>query len=148
MRTLVAWLLNRMRPSSSDDLPFKVTEENLEEIRRRFPWLLILQYKKCPFCQSYLVGAEVRRCSKYQMLHQSQNPRLLPTIYCPFCQRQTLDDPWVPDNETPPLEVRPFLPNWVRCPCCGWKFSLDNPSSWTGECHRKCGQRLIIRSFP
>jgi hypothetical protein len=33
---------------------------------------------------------------------------------------------------------------WVTCPYCDIRFALYNPSSWDGEKHKRCGQRLII----
>lgn len=46
--------------------------------------------------------------------------------------------------DAPVLHVRPYQPGWVRCPACGWKFSLDDAGAWDGQCHLRCGQRLVI----
>jgi hypothetical protein len=47
-------------------------------------------------------------------------------------------------NDSPPMTVTPFQPNWVRCPCCKIAFSLQNTDSWTGSSHKTCGQRLVV----
>lgn len=46
------------------------------------------------------------------------------------------------DNE--PIEAAVYQLNWVKCPQCGWRFCLKNTSSWSGERHRRCGQRLRL----
>ena len=53
------------------------------------------------------------------------------------------DDP-PPRNDSPPMTIAPFQPNWVHCPCCKRAFSLQNQNSWTGSRHKTCGQRLVI----
>lgn len=45
-----------------------------------------------------------------------------------------------------PLEATIYQENWVKCPKCGGRFSLNNISSWSGERHRKCGQRLKFKT--
>ena len=32
----------------------------------------------------------------------------------------------------------------VKCPDCGWRFSLADRSQWNGRRHRRCGRLLII----
>jgi len=53
--------------------------------------------------------------------------------------------PFLP-SENEPMEAVLFQSNWIKCPQCGWKFCLSNTSSWTGERHRRCGQRLKLKA--
>lgn len=43
-----------------------------------------------------------------------------------------------------PVAVIPYQPDWVRCSRCGKRFSIRSASSWDGERHVTCGQRLTI----
>lgn len=49
-----------------------------------------------------------------------------------------------PLNDSPPITVTTYQPNWVRCPCCKKAFSIQNKQSWDGTCHITCGQRLVV----
>ncbi len=56
---------------------------------------------------------------------------------------------WGPNYYAPELSVTPYLPEWVRCPSCGVRFSIRNvPYSWVQNRHRTCGQRLRIAEPP
>lgn len=52
-------------------------------------------------------------------------------------------------NGNEPMEVTPFQVNWVKCPNCGWRFSLGK-GSWSHRqtTHSRCGQRLVITPMP
>ena len=128
----------------STDKPFKVTDENMEQIKTRYRGLVVLISKRCPICQSYLV---CWRCSEWN--RDAQGNRLSHSVgvqvVCPFCRRATVDDPWMSDNDSPSMAVIPNTVGWVQCPNCGKRFDLANHASWNGESHRTCGQRLNIR---
>jgi hypothetical protein len=110
-------------------------------LRRQARKSFVLRNKRCPVCQSPLVA---HKESGWQFDEQgnrtSHSVRLEAT--CPNCQSLTVDDPFVPDNDNEPMQVTPYQPDWVKCPCCGWRFCLRDTSSWRGGRHRKCGQRL------
>jgi hypothetical protein len=99
--------------------------------------------KWCPRCGEQLIArkfsrweyndAGERTCHSYGM-----------EALCPQCGECTVDDPFVPTNSNPSQTVRPYREGWIQCPCCGWRFALHDKSSWAGEKHRKCGQRLVI----
>lgn len=50
------------------------------------------------------------------------------------------------DIDDEPMEATVYQENWVKCPKCGGRFCLNNISSWSGERHRKCGQRLKFKT--
>jgi len=104
-----------------------------------------LRSKRCPTCGVWLVGWTE---SKWQLDEQGNHSShsIALKAKCPNCQKLTVAEPWVPDNDNEPLLVLPFASSWVKCPQCGWKFSLEEPTSWSGERHLKCGQRLIIQN--
>ncbi len=122
-------ITNFFKKLNPPHVPFKVTDENLEEIRVLHPNLLIFLRKKCPICQSYVV------CNTRHRKLNDPPSITAPIGYCPNCRAVTVDDPWVPDNENPLIEVMPYQPNWVRCPHCGVRFSILSQTSWTGERH-------------
>lgn len=33
---------------------------------------------------------------------------------------------------------------WVRCPRCGWRFTVRDGRAWTGRRHLRCGQRINV----
>ena len=49
-----------------------------------------------------------------------------------------------PLSENEPREAIVYQSDWVKCPQCGWRFCLRNTVSWSGERHRKCGQRIKL----
>jgi hypothetical protein len=126
-----------------DQESFRVTEENLEEAKARYQGLIVYTRKRCPECQSYLVGwhdphweydTEGKRLRHCYSVH----------ITCPSCRRLTVEDPWTPDNDNPSLSVIPNAVGWVLCPNCGKRFALSNNGSWNGERHLTCGQSLSL----
>jgi len=125
------------------DEPLKVTEENFALVKAHRPKLMILRGKRCPVCQSYLVGWKVSEWSR-----DAQGNRLSHSlsicVVCPFCRIATVEDPFMPDNDAPPLAVSPNPAGWVQCPCCGKRFGLTNSASWDGKRHRTCGQSLSL----
>lgn len=42
------------------------------------------------------------------------------------------------------MKIDPTADGWIRCPCCGWRFSIKDKNAWTGRRHRRCGQKLHI----
>ncbi len=42
------------------------------------------------------------------------------------------------------LEAVVYQDNWIKCPNCSFRFCLNNLGSWSGQRHRRCGQRLKI----
>ena len=130
--------------------PCRVTDENLPRVRA---WLttwagrrsrtFVIGDKRCPVCASYLIA---RRFCRWERDGSGAPVRHIMGLeaICPYCQRPTVQDPWVPDNDNPSMEVAPHRPGWVLCPGCGKTFSLT-PYSWDGERHQTCGQRLRIR---
>jgi uncharacterized Zn-finger protein len=120
--------------------PLKITDENLPQVRAwqrtwrgRWSGIGICEDKRCPICGSYYI-------SRQYCEGRARGVRYT----CPYCQRLTVDDPWIPDNDRPEAIVSCYLRDWVRCPNCGKRFTLANPSSWNGERHVTCGQRLKI----
>jgi hypothetical protein len=116
--------------------PLKITDENVAEVHAwlRTWWgrrtkIAVMMSKRCPECGSYYIRRRLTTVSF--------------RVLCPFCQRVTVDDPLIPDNDNPPAEVVPHTPGWVRCPFCRKYFSLTD-YSWNGERHRTCGQRLVV----
>ena len=127
----------------SSDTPFIVTDANAEEQVTRHPGIHILYTKQCPVCRSYLVYWYF---TEYKT-HISGNGMSVGSgrkIICPNCQKLTVSDPLMPDNDNPPMEGTPFEPDWVRCPNCRRGFRLSS-GEWTGQRHRRCGQLLNIR---
>jgi hypothetical protein len=51
----------------------------------------------------------------------------------------------MPYNDAPAVTVTINSRGWVKCPYCGILFKPTNASSWNGERHRKCGQRLQMQ---
>lgn len=140
--------LKRVR-SFDPDKPFLLTYDHVPEFMEwleswygRRSKVFIVKRKRCPLCTSYLIS----RRKSGRKLDENGNTifYLGHEISCPFCQRLTVEDPRVPDNENPVMDVAPHVPGWVRCPNCRFYFSLDNDSSWSKGRHRTCGQRLQI----
>ena len=46
------------------------------------------------------------------------------------------------DNDAPIAEVNVESDGWLTCPCCGWRFSLNDRNVWSGLRHVRCGQRI------
>jgi hypothetical protein len=52
------------------------------------------------------------------------------------------------ENINPAAKVVPYKNDWILCPNCNKRFSMRNASSWSGERHSTCGQRLDVRFDP
>jgi hypothetical protein len=49
-------------------------------------------------------------------------------------------------NNNPPMDSILRADGWLRCPNCGWKFTINDPFAWNGRMHSKCGQRLNVKA--
>jgi hypothetical protein len=65
---------------------------------------------------------------------------------CPTCGKQTVADPFVPDNDSPEQKVTPDSKGWVTCPCCGIRFMPGDRTAFRDGRHRRCGQALAIQT--
>lgn len=65
---------------------------------------------------------------------------------CPLCSGEGTTEEIVPffENQSPAIDVEANNENWVKCPLCGWKFSVQDSSVWTGRRHKRCGQKLNV----
>jgi hypothetical protein len=63
---------------------------------------------------------------------------------CPTCRATGWVQKFLFDNENLPVEVDLSQDGWVKCPCCGWRFSVTDKRIWTGYRHKKCGQRIVL----
>jgi hypothetical protein len=108
----------------------------------RFPDEYIIRTKKCPLCGSFYFG----RTIPFRRGEDGTRYYGIRERYCPRCQCVTVDDPYIPDNDNPPVSVKPNHVNWVKCPHCQKHFSLEFRASWNGERHTTCGQYLTITS--
>jgi hypothetical protein len=124
------------------------------------------RYEECHFCGARLLHAVpgettavdivlfARRCSLPDAHEIEQSGWIHPGVYCPngcieifdHYKRDTAGATQISDNPNPTVVVTPNAVNWVKCPCCGKRFSLDSAASWDGKQHTTCGQRLLINS--
>jgi hypothetical protein len=96
--------------------------------------------KRCPVCGSQFVFRRVGGSTPEGGHWDGIDAR------CPTCGICTVDDPFIPDNDAPPIAISINARGWVLCPCCGWRFQPTNQTAWNGERHRRCGQRLQIQT--
>lgn len=134
--------------------PFYISEQNKDDIdtqlrkqTRRFwgfgtPTTVVEYDKKCPLCGSYCLWSLQRRGTAEPKpgIYCSRSI----TIICPQCQACTVDDPLIPDNDNPPIQITPYMAEWVKCLHCRRRFNYTNRSSYRKGRHCTCGQRLII----
>jgi hypothetical protein len=135
--------------------PFFISNENKDEIdqqvqkqTRRFGGLGAPQYrvkhnKKCPICGSYCLWHIHSGCRYDPKTHSYLYGGI--TVICPNCQKCTVDEPLIPDNDAPPIQVTPYMPEWVKCPHCGVRFKYTQEAYYRKGRHCRCGQQLIIR---
>lgn len=45
-------------------------------------------------------------------------------------------------GDAPPVEVATHAPGWIKCPSCGWSFSLHDQHQWSDGRHVRCGQAI------
>jgi hypothetical protein len=107
----------------------------------RLPEEYIVYDKKCPRCGSYYFGRTIL-CRRGE---DGSHYCGVMERYCPHCQCLTVDNPYIPDNDNPPVSVKPNHAHWVKCPCCQKHFAVEYGGSWNGERHTTCGQRLLIQ---
>lgn len=48
------------------------------------------------------------------------------------------------NNDNEPIAVAAEPNGWLRCPNCGWKFSITSKDAFTGLRHKRCGQKLHV----
>jgi len=104
------------------------------------PWKgwTVLPNKRCPVCKGEIL---FRRCGG--MWSDGTKWDGYETI-CPACGKDTVDDPFVPDNDNPEREAAPDTNGWVLCPCCGYRFKATDWGAFKEGRHRRCGQALRI----
>jgi hypothetical protein len=47
-----------------------------------------------------------------------------------------------PAKDSQPLQATEYMPNWIKCPYCGVRFSVLDTDRWGGGRHLSCGQRI------
>lgn len=52
--------------------------------------------------------------------------------------------PQIPPSDNPPIDVAPFMPEWVKCPDCGKTFNYTSTRSYANGKHVTCGQEIKI----
>ena len=94
--------------------------------------------KSCPVCKGQIL---FRRCGG--ATPEGRRWDGIETI-CPSCGKNTVEDPWVPDNDNPVEKVTPNAKGWVVCPCCGIRFQPTDKGVFRTGRHRRCGQLIIV----
>ncbi|HVF10677.1 MAG TPA: hypothetical protein VNA16_07735, partial [Abditibacteriaceae bacterium] len=46
------------------------------------------------------------------------------------------------DNDAPAIDAVVDTEGWLKCPCCGWRFTIKDKNVWTGRRHKRCGQKI------
>ena len=92
----------------------------------------------CPRCQGTGAACEQR--------DEEDETQLYARFECPDCLGNgiTGETERYFENERAPIEATPSAVGWLKCPCCGWRFSLADPNAWTGQRHKRCGQRISV----
>ena len=112
----------------------------LRALFQKSPWKgwKPLQRKRCPFCKGEIL---FRKCGG--SMPEGGRWDGIETI-CPKCGKETVEDPFMPDNDSPPQKAAPNTKGWVACPCCGMRFQPTDQNVFKGGRHRRCGQQIII----
>ena len=48
------------------------------------------------------------------------------------------------DNDSETIVVKVSPKGYIECPCCGWRFSINDKDRWTGRRHMRCGQKITL----
>ena len=112
-----------------------------DRLFHRSPWKgwKPLTHKRCPVCKGEVLS---RRTGG--MTPEGGHWTGLETI-CPTCGKNTIDDPYVPDNDNPAQTVTVDTKGWATCPCCGFRFRPSDAGRFRDGRHRRCGQSLSIQ---
>src|SRR5688500_15505599 len=68
------------------------------------------------------------------------------SVTCDACGGTGTTGKMVPyfDNDAPVIEVMAGADGWLTCPCCGWRFTVQDGRVWSGLRHVRCGQRIRL----
>src|SRR5688572_14890746 len=102
-------------------------------------WTL-LSHKRCPAC-----GGEILSRRAGGALPEGGRWDGIETI-CAICGKDTIDDPWMPDNDNPVKEAFVTSRGWVTCPCCRFRFKPSDMGRFREGRHRRCGQLVEIKA--
>jgi hypothetical protein len=112
----------------------------LDALFHKSPWKgwRPLARKRCPVCKGEVLfrrtGGSTPEGGRWDGIE----------TFCPTCGKNTIDDPFLPDNDNPEQKVTVDAKGLVTCPCCGFRFLPSDRGAFRDGHHRRCGQALII----
>ena len=149
---------------ASDDLPVLLFDHDLGGIHQLAPsfdqFLWAYVQPSPPRAREELIFStandhnpvyrdECERCGGFGTLfvvRYDQPRRKQDDLVCPDCDGTGQVEKKRFDNDSPPAEADVGADGWVKCPRCRWRFATHDRNAWTGYRHKRCGQRLILRT--
>ena len=129
-------------------------EQRKQEIKRRltlnrYPARCKAQFTEENDHNPYVLASCPQCCghAKYDTFQESSQGVVQTLHECDACNGTGV----VPDiepffeNDNEPISITANADGWIKCPNCGWRFTITDKHAWTGLRHMRCGQKLHVK---
>lgn len=128
-------------------------EQRKQEIKRRltlskYPTRCKAQFTEENNHNPYVLAScpQCRGRGKYDTFQKSSSGVVQTLNECEACNGTGVVPEIEPffNNDNEPVPVAANADGWIKCPNCGWRFTITDKHAWTGLRHMRCGQKLHV----